>query len=177
MNTKHEQPLIDRFVVALNASEDDDLRIAHPHNDRCGKQNYADLEFTSASGLRWAIEAKTGKSGNRNNEVHKLFGNLLRETGRERGNGNSVRIGLLLDAGSEAFFRKCVRRIDRCKFIWFGLLVPVDSVFVCDDDGSFERKTWADFYDDPGDGRQTAAPPSPPVRAPGRAVRDRAVRG
>ncbi len=155
---EYEQPLINRFVNALYATEDDELRVRDLHNKNCRSPRLADLEFTSHSGLRWAIEAKYGAPSNKHNEVHKLFGDLLRETGRP--NRSGCRIGLLLHARMEAHFREGICRINRRKFIEFGLLVPVDSVFVCDELGSFERRTWAQFYDGPGGVRQAAPPPS-----------------
>ena len=147
-NSKYEQPLIDRFVAALKDA-DNEIRINEMHNCSCaGNADFADLEFTSVSGQRWAIEAKYGAPKNKANEVHKLFGDLLRETGRAHRNG--CRIALLLYAGNEEYFRAGVRRINRGKYIQFGSLVPVESVFVVGDSPSFETRTWREFYDGVG---------------------------
>ena len=150
-NESREQKLIDGFVCYLkNLADDDDLKVDEHeiYNKNCRRSNFADLEFKSVSGQRWAIEAKYGAEANRYNEVHKLFGNLLRETKRD--NRNQCRIALLIPACREDFFRKGMNRIAREKFMCFGLLVPVEDIFVFDeDDPSFKRKRWADFYDEP----------------------------
>lgn len=144
-NTQYEQPMIDRFVEALQDA-DDELRVREMYNRKCSNNEaFADLEFTSVSGQRWAIEAKYGAPDNMHNEVHKLFGDLLRETGRA--NRDGCRIGLLLDSSRERFFRERVRRINRGKFIRFGCLIPVDHVFVVGDGPSFQTRTWREFYD------------------------------
>ena len=96
------------------------------------------------SGQRWAIEAKIGAPDNRANEVHKLFVNLLRETGRAH--RQNCKIGLLLHHETEGYFRNGVNRIDREKFIPFGSLVPVEAVFVLSPQ-YFTFKTWMEFYD------------------------------
>lgn len=144
-NTQYEQPLIDRFVDALQDA-DGELRVREVHNSSCtNNTDFADLEFTSVSGQRWAIEAKYGAPDNMHNEVHKLFGDLLRETGRA--NRHGCRIALLLYAGNEQFFRTGVRRINREKFIRFGCLIPIERVFVVGECPSFETRTWREFYD------------------------------
>ncbi len=143
-NIQYEQPLINEFVSALQRAQDPRLSISEVHNQICHCREYADVEFTATSGARWAIEAKYGAPANISNEVHKLFGDLLRETGRE--NRQNCKIGLLLHQRTERFFRCGVSRINRQKFIAFGRLIPVRSVFVL----SPLRvicKTWEQFYD------------------------------
>ena len=145
---RHEQQLIDKFVEKLKGVTENALKICgseYIHNQRCGAKKLADLEFTSASGQRWAIEAKYGSKTDKANEVHKMFGNLLRETGRA--NRDGCRIALLLPACREEYFRERVRLIPRVKFIGFGELVPVKAVFVFDETRqSFRQVTWPEFY-------------------------------
>ena len=143
-NISHEQCLIDCFVCALRRVEDCNLSIRCIHNDKCKSRTFADVEFTASSGVRWAIEAKYGAPQNKANEVYKLFGDLLRETGRE--NRRDCKIGLLLHHEMEGYFRDGVRRIDRQKFIRFGRLVPVEAVFVFAPTG-VTCKNWTEFYD------------------------------
>lgn len=99
------------------------------------------------SGQRWAIEAKYGAPSNKANEVHKLFGDLLRETGRDH--RQNCKIGLLLDGQTEDYFRKGVQRIPRQKFDEFGRLVPVQAVFVLSQLSPpvITTRTWLEFYD------------------------------
>ena len=143
-NTAYEQPLIDNFVRVLQQVQDPDLSIQCIHNQRCGCQTLADVEFTAMSGQRWAIEAKYGAPKNRANEVHKLFGDLLRETGRDY--REDCKIGLLLHHETECDFRRGVRRVHREKFIRFGCLIPVQAVFIFSP-SNVAQKTWMQLYD------------------------------
>ena len=142
-NRHHEQCLIDSFVCALHRVQDRDLLIRCIHNQNCLSRTSADLEFTAVSGQRWAIEAKYGPRDNKSNEVHKLFGALLRETGREC--RQNCKIGLLLHQQMENYFRQGVNRIARQKFYQFGDLIPVRAVFVLSPQ-VVTKKTWRQFY-------------------------------
>ena len=82
-NRSPEQNLIDLFVEALNQHENEEIKIKILHNKSCRSQTFADIEFTSASGMRWAIEVKSNDSKDAHNTAHKIFGELLKETGRE----------------------------------------------------------------------------------------------
>lgn len=128
----------------------DDLRVVRDqdiHNRSCASQHSADVEITAANGRRWAIEAKYGAERNKWNDVHMIFGKLLRETGRS--NRDECSIGLLLHHRNEDFFRQRVRRIRRDKYLAFGCLIPVAAVFVYTGDGvGYKRMTWREFYGD-----------------------------
>lgn len=143
-NIKWEQPLVDNFVCALRGIQDCDLSIQCIINQACSSPDFADVEFTAKSGQRWAIEAKYGAENNIPNEVHKLFGNLLRETGRCH--RQDCNVGLLLHQDTECYFREHVQLIPREKFCQFGRLVPVQAVFVFSQT-EVKRKTWMEFYD------------------------------
>ena len=142
-NRPHEQCLIDSFICALRRVQDPDLAIQCIHNKSCKSQIFADVEFTAMSGQRWAIEAKYGARSNKSNEVHKLFGNLLRETGREH--RQNCKIGLLLHQQMENYFRNGVNCIARPKLAQFGCLVPIQAVFVLAPP-VIKIKTWLEFY-------------------------------
>lgn len=143
-NQPHEQRLIDSFVSALRQVQDPNLSIRNVHNRRCKSRTFADLEFTAVSGQRWAIEAKYGAPSNIANEVRKLFGNLLYETGRAH--RQSCKIGLLLHKKTEAYFRTAVNPGIPCqKFARFGCLVPVEAVFVFSP-SVITVRTWLEFY-------------------------------
>lgn len=145
MTTSHEQCMINRFLCLMHRAKSPELRIGCVHNSCCqGQQPLADVEFTTKSGHRWAIEAKYGSKTDRPNEVHRLFGNLLRETGRER--PAACQFGLLLPGQLEEYYRNGVNRIPRCKFLAFGDLVPVARVYVLDAD-SVRYGNWGQFYD------------------------------
>ena len=146
-NASPEQDLIERFVAVLRQADHDAVRIQDLLNANCHSKTFADVEFTSASGQRWALEAKSGKSSNCWNEPHELFGKLMRETGRDR--PTACNFGVLLPHDTESFFRDAMRNINRCKFIRFGSLIPVAAVFVFTGEGAgYVQKTWAALYDD-----------------------------
>ena len=142
-NCPHEQCLIDSFILALRQVQDRDLSIQHIHNQSCRSQTFADVEFTAMSGQRWAIEAKYCAQGKITTEIHTLFGDLLRETGRE--NRQNCKIGLLLHQQKENYFKNGVNRIARKKLAQFGGLVPVQAVFVFSPP-VITKKTWREFY-------------------------------
>lgn len=129
-NRALEQELIDGFVQKLRGLYDD----LDMHNSRCRSKEFADIEFTLPNGQRWAIEAKSHRSADRFNTIHKIFGELLKETGRD--NRENCKIGVLIpfDEGGPNFYMNGFNEIERAKFIRFGGLIPVRHVFTYDDD-------------------------------------------
>ena len=105
-------------MAVLRQAGDDTVKIQDLHNANCRCSTFANVELTCASGQRWTLEAKSGKSSNRWNEPHELFGKFMRETGRDR--PTACNFGVLLSHDTESFFRNAMRNINRCKFIQFG---------------------------------------------------------
>jgi len=93
-NRSPEQNLINAFIEALQANDDDNLKISSIINTSCKSRKYADIEYISQSGQHWVIEAKTNDSSDAHNTVHKIFGELLKETGKE--NRNNCKYGILI---------------------------------------------------------------------------------
>ena len=81
-NRTPEQDLINDFVQHLRTHQDPEIRIELLLNSNCKSKRLADVEFKSAKGLHWVIEAKSDDSKDKHNTVHKIFGELLKETGR-----------------------------------------------------------------------------------------------
>ena len=81
-NRTPEQDLVNEFVQHLHAHLDEAIRIKSLLNSNCKAKKLADVEFKSATGLHWVIEAKSDDSKDKHNTVHKIFGELLKETGR-----------------------------------------------------------------------------------------------
>lgn len=73
-NNSPEQDLIDLFVKSLEVHEDKTIKIQELYNKNCKVRNFADIEFTSESGVLWLIEAKSNDSSDNSNTVHKIFG-------------------------------------------------------------------------------------------------------
>lgn len=143
-NKTPEQDLINDFVRYLRAHEDQSIRIAELFNDNCKSKRLADVEFESADQVRWVIEAKSNDSKDKHNTVHKIFGELLKETGRT--NRSNCRHAVLIPQSSITFYSRAFQSIAREKFLGFGALIPIDTVFTCGPDG-VERLTWEGLYD------------------------------
>ena len=143
-NRTPEQNLIDAFVESLRNHADEHLRLKELHNSSCKARKFADIEYTSNSGARWAIEAKSNDSKDAHNTVHKIFGELLKETGRA--NRNGCLVGLLIPEDAKSFYSRLFQSINREKFIEFGRLIPVNIVFTHGASG-ISNITWAELYD------------------------------
>lgn len=48
------------------------------------KKKHADIQYVDKNGIEWFIEAKSFKSPDKNNAVHKIFGELLKISGLEK---------------------------------------------------------------------------------------------
>jgi hypothetical protein len=144
-NKKPEQNLIDQFVDYIRKCNDNSLKIKKLHNQKCSTKIFADIEFDSESGIHWAIEAKSNDSKNAPNTVHQFFGDLLKETGRGR-NADNLRYAILIPEEGKNFYSEKFRCINKDKFIGFGQLIPIDTVFVWGKSG-LEKITWEDIYE------------------------------
>lgn len=143
-NHTPEQDLIDQFLRHLEKDADEDLRVAKIINKSCRSKTYADVEFESASKIHWVIEAKSDASRDRYNTVHKIFGELLKETGRK--NRDDCRHAILIPSNAVLFYSRAFQAIHRDKFLGFGELIPVDTVFTCNETG-VDKISWEAFYD------------------------------
>lgn len=142
-NRTPEQDLIDAFVNALQAHDDERLAIGHLCNSNCKTKYHADIEFHSKSGVHWVIEAKSHDSKDKHNTVHKIFGELLKETGRS--DRAACKFAVLIPEDAVHFYSRAFQSIAREKFLGFGKLVPVESVFTFGAAGINEL-SWEDLY-------------------------------
>lgn len=143
-NRTPEQDLIDEFVAHLQQHADDQLCIAKIINSNCKSKKFADVEFESRAKLHWVIEAKSDDSKDKHNTVHKIFGELLKETGRT--NRSSCRHAILIPETAVTFYSRAFQSIDRAKFLGFGKLIPIDTVFTSGATG-VNQLTWESLYD------------------------------
>lgn len=139
-----EQNLINAFIAALYQHVDPKLCIANLHNARCKSRTFADIEFESKSGVHWVIEAKSDDSGDKHNTVHKIFGEILKETGRS--NRKNCKHAILIPEKATLFYSRAFQSIAREKFVGFGKLIPIDTVFTHGASG-VGQITWTDLYD------------------------------
>lgn len=143
-NRTPEQDLIDAFVGALRTHDDETLAIGQPLlNTNCRSKKHADVEFVSKSGVHWVIEAKSNASKDKHNTVHKIFGELLKETGRA--DRNSCKFAVLIPEDALDFYSGAFRSISREKFLAFGELIPVEKVFTFGPNGVGEH-SWEDLH-------------------------------
>ncbi|RYH70944.1 MAG: hypothetical protein EON54_00975 [Alcaligenaceae bacterium] len=143
-NRNPEQTLINQFTSHVLVHPDRELRVAKMLNANCRSRKLADVEYISESGLRWVIEAKSDDSKDRHNTVHKIFGEVLKETGRT--DRADCRHAILLPASALIFYSRAFRLIARRKFLDFGKLIPIDVVFLADAQ-QLRQVSWTELYD------------------------------
>jgi len=143
-NRSPEQDLIEEFIGHLRQSDNDDLCIEKMINSNCRSKKYADIEYESKAKLHWVIEAKSNDSKDKHNTVHKIFGEVLKETGRT--NRSDCRHAILIPESAVGFYSRAFQSIDRGKFMGFGNLIPIDTVFTSSSTG-VRQLTWQQLYD------------------------------
>ncbi len=143
-NRTPEQDLIDEFVAHLEKQNDNQICIEKLINKNCKSKRFADVEFESKAKVHWVIEAKSNDSKDAPNTVHKIFGELLKETGRT--NRANCRQAILIPESAVQFYSRAFQSIDREKYIAFGELMPIDTVFTsCST--RVRKITWKSLYD------------------------------
>lgn len=143
-NKTPEQDLIDAFVNSLQEHDSPDLKIGELLNSNCKAKKWADIEYISVSGSHWVIEAKSNDSSDAHNTVHKIFGELLKETGRE--SRENSKISVLIPEIGVSFYSRLFQSVNREKFLGFGRLVPVQCVFTFGASGVMQI-SWEELYD------------------------------
>lgn len=114
-NQAPEQNLINEFIEHMRCQLDNNLCIGELYNSNCRSKTFADIEFLSKSGLLWVIEAKSNDSNDKHNTVHKIFGELLKETGRV--NRQKCRHAVLIPENAIGFYSRAFQSIDKNKFL------------------------------------------------------------
>lgn len=140
-----EQELINHFVQSpLFVSEFGNVTRT---NTNCKSKKFADIEFhLENEKIRnhvWRIEAKVHTNQDRHNSVHKIFGELLKETGRETLDNHEVKYGVLIS--DIDFYRDRFSLIEVNRFIRFGELIPIECVFAWNGQ-EFVRHNWNDLH-------------------------------
>jgi len=91
------------------------------------------------------------------NAVHKIFGELLKETGRNIPSDKTIKYGLLLDGRycpnkevfGKDFFMDRFSYINYDKYKSFGAIIPIENIFIFDiEKNSVENISWNDFHKD-----------------------------
>ena len=144
MPRTHEQDFINSFISAARACGNPDYAVKSLVNSKCKAKKFADVEYVSESGIYWAIEVKTHESPDFGNAVHKIFGELMKETGRIR-EDKLVRYALLLPSGGLELFGKRLLSVNKEKFEAFGKLIPVETVLHFDGE-IIKGISWEELY-------------------------------
>ena len=142
MNKKTEQELIDNYKAELEKEDCIDCSINFDCNSR---KKHADIQYVDKNGVEWFIEAKSFKSPDKNNAVHKIFGELLKNTGLEK-NCKNVRYGILIDDFD--FLNDHLESIPKEKLEKFAEIIDCKNgitVFVKENEGKTTKKNWNDF--------------------------------
>lgn len=157
-NRKPEMELINKFREILCYHEYVDTNVRSHFGDNKNKHDLADIEFLNKKGEYLVLEAKSHNSGDAYNTFHKVFGELLKERGKnnaERKNYSDVlKLGILIpeDPGTRGkggidFYRKHFRNIPSSLFLGFGQLVGAEYIFVCSEEQSrIQIYSWKGFY-------------------------------
>lgn len=145
MNKKTEQELIDNYKAELEKEGCIDCSIYEPKFNCYSKKKNADIQYVNKNGIEWFIEAKSFKSPDKNNAVHKIFGELLKNTGLEK-NCKNVRYGILIDDFN--FLNDHLESIPKEKLKKFAEIIDCKNgitVFVKENEGKTTKKNWNDF--------------------------------
>ena len=143
-NRTPEQDLVKQFIKHITNHSDHSLKIKEVVNTNCKARKFADVEFISTTGLSWVIEAKSNESKDKHNTVHKIFGELLKETGRT--NRSDCCHAILIPDSAVNFYSRAFQSIDRKKFLKFGEIIPIDTVFSSGEAG-VSQLIWEALYD------------------------------
>jgi hypothetical protein len=151
-NVNYEQQLVDSYWDKISTTE---LNLI---NKNCKAKKHSDLEYVEKkTNTHWRIEAKSHMSNDAYNAVHKIFGELLKETGRGAILDETLKYGLLLDGrycidkkiSGKDFFMKYFSCINYEKYKQFGLIIPIEKIIVYTiDDGLIENINWNKFVGD-----------------------------
>lgn len=117
MNESWEQKLIKTFEKEKN----EEIKVSVNFN--CRSNTKADIQYTDMNGINWFIEAKSFKSPDKYNGVHKIFGELLKmsefaEKSEKSEKSENVHLGILVD--DEDFLKKHLDMCNKEKLLGFG---------------------------------------------------------
>ncbi len=159
--TSHEAPLIHKFheIIKDHPEYGIQVKVNIGSDTKC----HADVEYLAKNGEYLVLEARSHESKDAYNTRHKIFGQLLKEHGKNNTQRsrylNSLTLGILIpeDVPSSGksntnksgicFYRDGYEGIPENLYRQFGLLVKAKYVFAC----SMSRSTvkvysWDGFY-------------------------------
>ncbi|RTK99796.1 MAG: hypothetical protein EKK57_08710 [Proteobacteria bacterium] len=136
-NAKPESELVDNFKTILKQ-----MNVVEEVHLNCKSKTSADIEFNDFLGDYFVIEAKVSTTKDKHNNIHKIFGELLKETGRPRTNIPNIRYAILID--NDEFFSNGFNKICKEKYLGFGKLIPIKDIFILKEEKLLHCK-WNEF--------------------------------
>ena len=136
MNESWEQKLIKTFEKEKNK----EIKVSENFNCRSNKK--ADIQYTDMNGINWFIEAKSFKSPDKYNGVHKIFGELLKMSKFEEKSENA-HFGILVD--DEDFLKKHLKMCNTEKLLRFGQIFKNGITVFISSEKKLTEKTWTEL--------------------------------
>lgn len=139
MNESWEQKLIKTFEKEKNK----EIKVSVNFN--CRSNTKADIQYTDMNGINWFIEAKSFKSPDKYNGVHKIFGELLKmsEFAEKSEKSENVHLGILVD--DEDFLKKHLEMCNTEKLLRFGQIFKNGITVFISSEKKLTEKTWAEL--------------------------------
>ena len=139
MNESWEQKLIKTFEKEKNK----EIKVSVNFN--CRSNTKADIQYTDMNGINWFIEAKSFKSPDKYNGVHKIFGELLKmsEFAEKSEKSENVHLGILVD--DEDFLKKHLDMCNKEKLLGFGKIFKNGITVFIFSEKKLTKKTWTEL--------------------------------
>ena len=133
MNESWEQKLIKTF------EKEKDKEIKLSENFNCRSNTKADIQYTDMKGIHWFIEAKSFKSPDKYNGVHKIFGELLKMS-KIAEKSENPHFGILVD--DEVFLRKHLEMCNKEMLLEFEKIFKNGITVFISSEKKLTEKTW-----------------------------------
>ncbi len=111
-------------------------------NFNCCSNKKADIQYTDMNGINWFIEAKSFKSPDKYNGVHKIFGELLKMS-KFAENSENAHLGILVD--DEDFLKKHLKMCNTEKLLGFGQIFENGITVFISSEKKLTEKTWTEL--------------------------------
>ena len=136
MNESWEQKLIKTFEKEKNKE------IKLSENFNCRSNTKADIQYTDMKGIHWFIEAKSFKSPDKYNGVHKIFGELLKMS-KFAEKIENAHFGILVD--DEDFLKKHLKMCNTKKLLDFEQIFKNGITVFISSEKKLTKKTWTEL--------------------------------
>ncbi len=136
MNESWEQKLIKTFEKEKNK----EIKVSENFN--CRSNTKADIQYTDMNGINWFIEAKSFKSPDKYNGVHKIFGELLKMS-KFAEESENAHLGILVD--DEDFLKKHLKMCNTEKLLGFGQIFENGITVFISSEKKLTEKTWTEL--------------------------------